>query len=57
MPIRLFYRLCYRMASRRPKLSALTGSYQDFTDNYQQLEDLFWQLYPPLMVQAARCEL
>ncbi|ATZ10846.1 ACP phosphodiesterase [Erwinia amylovora] len=45
------------MASRRPKLSALTGSYQDFTDNYQQLEDLFWQLYPPLMVQAARCEL
>lgn len=45
------------MASRRPKLAALANSYQDFTDNYQKLEDLFWQLYPQMMAQAARCEL
>lgn len=45
------------MASRRPRLVALADSYQDFTENYQQLEELFWQLYPRMMVQAARHEL
>lgn len=45
------------MASRRPKLAALADSYQDFIDNYQQLEDLFWQLYPRMMAQAGRREL
>jgi len=42
------------MASRRPRLSALSDSYQDFADNYQQLEDLFWQLYPRMMEKATR---
>lgn len=45
------------MASRRPRLAALAESYQDFVDNYQQLEALFWQFYPRMMAQAARKEL
>lgn len=42
------------MASRRPRLAALSESYYDFENNYQQLEDLFWQLYPQMMSQATR---
>lgn len=45
------------MASRRPKLAALEDSYQDFIDNYQQLEALFWQLYPRMMAKAAQQKL
>lgn len=45
------------MASRRPKLAALADSYQDFIDNYQQLENLFWQLYPRMMAQAVQKKL
>ncbi|WP_455816940.1 ACP phosphodiesterase [Pseudomonas cerasi] len=45
------------MASRRPKLAALADSYQDFIDNYQQLEALFWQLYPRMMAQASERKL
>lgn len=42
------------MASRRPKLAALEDSYQDFTDNYQKLEGIFWQIYPRMMAQAVQ---
>ncbi|MEJ4042848.1 ACP phosphodiesterase [Erwinia sp. SLM-02] len=42
------------MASRRPRLAALSESYYDFEENYQQLEDLFWQLYPQMMDRAIR---
>ncbi|MBK0001293.1 DUF479 domain-containing protein [Erwinia sp. S43] len=42
------------MASRRPRLAALSESYYDFEENYQQLEDFFWQLYPQMMDRAAR---
>ncbi|UWS32561.1 ACP phosphodiesterase [Erwinia pyrifoliae] len=45
------------MASRRPKLAALADSYQDFTDNYHRLEDLFWQSYPQMTEQAVRGKL
>lgn len=45
------------MASRRPKLAALEESYRDFVDNYQRLEEFFWQLYPRMMAQAVRREL
>ena len=40
------------MASRRPKLSALTGSFHDIELNYDALEQLFWQFYPVMMQQA-----
>ena len=42
------------MANRRPRLAALADSYQDFTDNYVQLEALFWQLYPKMMGKAVQ---
>lgn len=40
------------MAARRPKLSALAGSYHDLELNYDALEQLFWQFYPQMMLQA-----
>lgn len=40
------------MASRRPKLSALTGSFHDIELNYDALEQLFWQFYPVMQQQA-----
>jgi len=40
------------MAARRPKLSALAGSYHDLEINYDALEQLFWQFYPQMMLQA-----
>jgi len=40
------------MASRRPRLAALADCYQDFVDNYQLLDALFWQFYPQMMAQA-----
>ncbi|PKH21461.1 ACP phosphodiesterase [Enterobacterales bacterium CwR94] len=40
------------MASRRPRLAALSDSWQDFDRLYNMLETLFWQLYPRLAEQA-----
>ncbi|MEM6160555.1 ACP phosphodiesterase [Erwinia sp. P6884] len=42
------------MASRRPRLIALADSYHDFIDNYQVLEDFFWQFYPRMVKLAER---
>jgi len=47
-------KVLHGMASRRPRLAALSDSYRDFEENYQQLEELFWQLYPPMMERAAQ---
>ncbi|QCJ69002.1 acyl carrier protein phosphodiesterase [Providencia heimbachae] len=41
------------MARRRPKLSALSGSFDDFLLQYTELEKIFFQFYP-LMVDKAR---
>ncbi|KAB8310054.1 DUF479 domain-containing protein [Erwinia endophytica] len=41
------------MASRRPRLAALTDSYQDFITHYQQFHTFFWQFYPGMMEKAA----
>lgn len=40
------------MASRRPRLSALSDSWQDLSDSYRTLEEAFWQFYPLMMAQA-----
>ncbi len=40
------------MASRRPKLSALCGSFDDFLLQYGQLEQIFFQFYPQMMSKA-----
>jgi acyl carrier protein phosphodiesterase len=40
------------MASRRPRLGALAGSFADIERNYHQLETHFWQFYPQMMQQA-----
>lgn len=45
------------MASRRPKLSALEGSFHDLELNYDALEQLFWQFYPQMMQQAKNRQL
>lgn len=37
------------MAKRRPKLAALRETNQDFTDNYQSLEKIFFRFYPQMM--------
>lgn len=42
------------MASRRPKLAALSDSYQDFIENYHQFNEIFWRFYPQMMAKAAR---
>ncbi|MDR0217917.1 MAG: ACP phosphodiesterase [Enterobacteriaceae bacterium] len=41
------------MARRRPKLSALAGSYQEIEKHYLDFEALFWQFYPQMMALAA----
>ena len=41
------------MAKRRPKLEKLRHSYQDFTDNYAALDQLFSEFYPGLMQLAS----
>ncbi|AOM41184.1 ACP phosphodiesterase [Xenorhabdus hominickii] len=41
------------MARRRPKLSALAGSYQDIENHYLDFEALFWQFYPQMMTLAS----
>lgn len=40
------------MASRRPRLDALRDSWHDLDASYPQLEALFWQFYPRMMLQA-----
>ncbi|MDE9457803.1 ACP phosphodiesterase [Xenorhabdus bovienii] len=40
------------MAHRRPKLSALAGSYQDIEMHYIDFEALFWKFYPHMMTLA-----
>ena len=40
------------MAKRRPKLSALAGSYDDFILQYTELERIFFQFYPQMMEKA-----
>ncbi|MFD1801543.1 ACP phosphodiesterase [Mixta tenebrionis] len=45
------------MASRRPRLAALSDSWHDFHANYSALETLFWQFYPRLMARAAAQQL
>lgn len=37
------------MAKRRPRLAALRETNQDFTDNYQSLEEIFFRFYPQMM--------
>jgi len=46
-----------QMANRRPRLASLADCYQDFTENYQQLETLFYRFYPKLMVRAKEKQL
>ncbi|MCU5772042.1 ACP phosphodiesterase [Erwiniaceae bacterium BAC15a-03b] len=45
------------MAARRPRLAALSDSYEDFIMNYHQFATLFWQFYPRMMQQAAAQQL
>ncbi|MFZ1872873.1 MAG: ACP phosphodiesterase [Chania sp.] len=45
-------RVLQGMASRRPRLGALAGSFADVERNYHQLETHFWQFYPQIMQQA-----
>lgn len=40
------------MARRRPKLSALSGSFDDFLLQYDALETIFFQFYPQMMANA-----
>ncbi|KML68816.1 ACP phosphodiesterase [Pectobacterium peruviense] len=42
----------HRMSVRRPKLAALSGSFQDIELHYHQFEILFWQFYPRMMQLA-----
>ncbi|CNH69623.1 acyl carrier protein phosphodiesterase [Yersinia massiliensis] len=42
------------MANRRPKLAALAGSFYDIEQHYEPLEQLFWDFYPAMMLQAKR---
>ncbi|WP_237388037.1 acyl carrier protein phosphodiesterase [Xenorhabdus sp. Sc-CR9] len=41
------------MARRRPKLSALAGSYQDIERQYLDFETLFWEFYPQMVALAS----
>ncbi|AIA50100.1 hypothetical protein L085_23515 [Serratia sp. FS14] len=45
-------RVLQGMASRRPRLEALAGSFADVEQHYHQLETQFWQFYPQMMRQA-----
>lgn len=40
------------MARRRPKLHALSGSFDDFLLQYKPLEQIFFQFYPQMIQQA-----
>ncbi|WP_392559613.1 acyl carrier protein phosphodiesterase [Orbus mooreae] len=45
------------MANERPKLEKLRVSFTDFTDNYAQLEQLFFIFYPRLIKKAQSAQL
>ncbi|WP_017347916.1 ACP phosphodiesterase [Pantoea sp. A4] len=45
------------MAHRRPRLSALRDSYDDFITNYAALEQFFFRFYPRLMQLARQKQL
>ncbi|KKW52221.1 ACP phosphodiesterase [Pantoea ananatis] len=55
-PLRL-ERVLNGMARRRPRLAALSDSYQDFTAHYPAFEACFFQFYPRLMQLAASRQL
>lgn len=40
------------MARRRPRLSALAGSYIVLETHYEELSEIFWQFYPQLLERA-----
>lgn len=40
------------IAKRRPKLNALSGSFDDFLLQYDKLENIFFQFYPQMMDNA-----
>ncbi|MER2471909.1 acyl carrier protein phosphodiesterase [Photorhabdus laumondii] len=40
------------MARRHPRLSALSGSFQDIEQHYADFDALFWQFYPYMMEKA-----
>ncbi|RAW94214.1 MULTISPECIES: acyl carrier protein phosphodiesterase [unclassified Photorhabdus] len=40
------------MARRHPRLSDLSGSFQDIEQHYADFEALFWQFYPYMMEKA-----
>ncbi len=42
------------MANRRPKLSALAGSFTDVEQHYGLLENCFWKFYPQMMAEAEK---
>lgn len=45
------------MARRRPKLSALAGSYITLETHYSELSEIFWQFYPQLLERAQQHQL
>lgn len=45
------------MARRRPRLSALAGSYIALETHYDELSEIFWQFYPQLLERAQHHQL
>lgn len=45
------------MARRRPRLSALEGSYITLETHYEELSDIFWRFYPELLERAQHHQL
>lgn len=45
------------MARRRPRLSALAGSYIVLETHYNELSEIFWQFYPQLLERAQHHQL
>nr|WP_269216373.1 ACP phosphodiesterase [Proteus mirabilis] len=45
------------MATRRPRLSALAGSYITLETHYKELSEIFWQFYPQLLERAQHHQL
>lgn len=45
------------MAKRRPRLSALAGSYIALETHYKELSKIFWQFYPQLLERAQHHQL
>ncbi|MFC3394757.1 ACP phosphodiesterase [Brenneria rubrifaciens] len=42
----------HQMSVRRPRLAALSGSFNDIERHYRQFEILFWEFYPRMMQLA-----